>query len=127
MTGGDAGQLAYGQHWDEQRREANSDGGCDREIGVRASEGLTNRSNADGEVGPVLAGVERPVERGEEAEVQELDNDEHAERGPEHPGHETPRTGRQDEREADDDEPLEREPHEGARGEKPRPDRSDEG
>ena len=122
----DAGQLAYGQRGDDERGEADHDGGRDREIGVPVAEGVTHRADADREVAPVLDRVERPVERDEEAEVEDLDQDQHTEQRPDHPGHEAPDPRRQGDGEAEDDESLEREPHEGARGEEPRPDREDE-
>ena len=126
MTGRHSRQLAHGQRGDDERREHEQDRGCGREIGVPAAEGDTHRPDADREVAPVLDQVEGPVEGGEEDEIEELDQEEDAEQRSDEPRHEAPGTGRQGDGEADHDEPFEREPHEGARGEKPGPDRSDE-
>ena len=126
MTGRNPGQLAHGQRRDEESGQTDHDGGCDRKILVPAAERVAHRREADREVAPVLDRVEGAVERDEEAEVEGLDQDQHAEQRADHPRHEASSTRRQHEGQADDDESLEREPREGTRGELPRPDREHE-
>src|SRR6185437_6798155 len=118
--------LAQGDRRDEERCETDHDCACDREIGGTAAEGVTYRRGADREVAPVLDRVEGAVERDEEAVVEELDQNQHAEQRADQPRYETPPPGRQGEGKADGEESLERDPQEGARGEKRRPDRRHE-
>ena len=115
MTGRDPGQLAHGQRRDDERRETDHDGGCDREIGVPAAEGVAHRPDADREVAPVLDRVEGRSNAMKKPRSKSLDQHEHAEQGPDHPRHEAPCAGRQRDGQADEDESLEREPREGAR------------
>ena len=63
-----------------------------------------------------LDGVERPVEGGEEAEVEELHDGQEAERRSDHPGQEASTGAGQDEGQRDDDDAFERQPHERSGG-----------
>ena len=99
--------------------------GGDRQVGVPVAEGVAHRPEADREIRPVLDRVELPVEEDEEAEVEGLDQHQHADRGP-IAQLEAPGTARQRDGQGDDDQPFERESREEARRELPRPDRSNE-
>ena len=85
------------------------------------------RLAADPGVAQVLIGIERPVEGREEPHVEDLQDDHQSENRSGDPGQEASSGGGHDDDHGDEDETLERESHERARGEVNRLVRSDEG
>ena len=94
--------------------EADAEHRCagDGQIRLRAADRVAQRLDADPGVAPVGDGVERPVEGLEEPHVEDLHDHQQAEDRSDDAGQEAPSGGGQDERQGDDDEALEREPHE---------------
>ena len=100
------------QRGQDERGDAEEHGAGGHQVGIRAAEGVAHRLDPDGGVAPVVDRVERTVERGEEAEVEELHHHQQAERRPDHPRQEAPGAGGQDGGQQHDDDPFEREPDE---------------
>ena len=97
---------------EQQREDADEAYAGKDEVRSRPADRLAQRLGADRKVVPVLDRVERPVKRREEADVEQLDDEQDAERRSDHPGQEPAGGARQGECQHDDHEPLEREPDE---------------
>ena len=96
---------------DEQPRDGDGD------ARARAADRVAQRLDPDPRVARVVDGIERPVERREEADVEDLHDDEQAQHHARDHGQHAARGGGQQHRERDDDEQLEREPRERAEAE----------
>ena len=108
-------------------RDAEHRGADDGQVRGRPADRVAHRLDPDPGVAPVADGVERPVEGREEAEVEDLHDHQQTESRPDDPGQEASSGGGQDEGQSDDDEALERDPHERAGRETTRLVGSDEG
>ena len=91
-----------------------------------AADRVAQRLDADPHVARVVDGLERPVERREEPDVEDLHEHEHAQHRSHDHGQHAARGGGQQGGHGDDDEQLEREPRERAEGEAARLVRRDE-
>ena len=110
VAGHDAGQPHHRQRRKDERSDTEQRGDGDRQVGVRSAEGVAHRLDPDRGVAPVVDRIERAVERGEEAQVEELHQDEQAERRADHPREKATGAGGQDDGQHDDDDRFEREP-----------------
>ena len=81
---------------------------------VDRADRLAQRLDADPQVARVVEGPERPVERREEPDVEDLHEHEHAQDHSEDHDQRAARGGGQQDGHGDDDEELEREPQERA-------------
>ena len=126
MAGRDACQAQQREHRDGEQgdHQRSRDGGD--EVRSRGADRVAQRLDPDPRVARVVDGLERPVERREEADVEDLDDDEQAQhRSRDHDQH-APPAGGQEDGHGDDDEELEREPRERAEREAARLVRRDE-
>ena len=98
----------------------------DGEVRGRAAHRVAQRLDADPHVARVVDRLERPVERREEPDVEDLHEHEHAQQRSHDHGQHAARRGGQHGGHGDDDEQLEREPRERAEGEVGRLVRRDE-
>ena len=96
------------------------------EVRAPGADRVAQRLDADPHVARVVDGVERPVERGEEPDVEHLHEHEHAQHRARDHGQHAARGGGQQDGHGDDDEELEREPRERAGGQPARLVRRDE-
>ena len=109
----------------EQRDDEHGRDGDDR-VGARGADRVAQRLDADPHVARVVDRLERPVERREEADVEDLHDHEHAQHRSRDHGQHAPRGGGQQGGHGDDDEQLERESCERAEVEAARLVRRDE-
>ena len=86
----------------------------DGEVRARGADRVAQRLDADPDVAHVVDGAERPVERGEEPDVEHLHEHERAQQRAHDHGERAAPGGGQQHGSDDDDEELEREPHERA-------------
>ena len=127
VAGRDPGQAKHRQgredeYGDDEHRRAD-----DGQVRARPSDRVAQRLDADPGVAPVANGVERPVEGREEADVEDLHENQQTERRSDDPGQDASSGGGQGEGQGDEDDALERQPHERAGRETTRLVRSDEG
>ena len=126
VAGRDPRHAQQREHRDGEERDDEHGRDRDGEVRARPADRVAQRLDADPQVARVVDGLERPVERGEEADVQDLHDDEDAQhRAGEH-GQHAARGGGQQGGQGDDDEELEREPRERAEGQAARLVRRDE-
>ena len=76
----------------------------------RRADRLAQRLDADPQIARVVEGLERPVERREEPDVEDLHEYEHAQDHSQHDDQHAARGGGQQDGHGDDDQELEREP-----------------
>ena len=110
---------------EERDGEHHRDG--DGDVRARAADRVTQRLDADPRVPRVVDWPERPVERREKPEVEDLHEHEHAQQRSHAHGQHAARGGGQQGGHGDDDEELEGEPRERAEGEAARTVRRHEG
>jgi hypothetical protein len=127
MTGGDPGDTQQRQDRDGQDREYEDRRSSGDEVRGRRADRLAQRLDADPHVGRIVERPERPVERREEPDVEDLHEHEHAQDRSEGHDQHAARAGGQQGGQGDDDEKLEREPCERAEVEVARLVRRDEG
>ena len=82
VAGRDPGQAEHGQGREDEREDGEQRHADQRQVRVRPTDRGPQRLDPDGGVPPVVDGVERPVEGGEEAEVEQLHDGQEAERRP---------------------------------------------
>ena len=127
VAGRDPRHPQQRQDREGEERDDEHDRDGDDEVRARPTDRVTERLDADPHVARVVEGLERPVERREEPDVEDLHEHEHAQDGSRDHGQHAARGGRQQGRHGDDDEQLDGEPREGAEVEMPRLVRRDEG
>ena len=110
----DAQQRQHGQ--DEQGDDQHDRDDRD-EVRARRADRVAQRLDADPHVAQVVDGAERPVERGEEPDVEHLHEHEHAQQRAHDDGEHAASGDGQQHRQYDDNEELERESRERAGGE----------
>ena len=114
VAGRDPRHAQQRQHRDREDREEEHRRARDGEVGGGLPGRVAQRLDADARVARVVDRPERPVEGGEEADVEHLHDDEHAQHRSRDDGQHAPRRGGQQRGHRDDDEELEREPREPA-------------
>ena len=127
VAGRDPRHAQQRQHREGEQRDDEHDRDGDGEVRARAADRVAQRLDADPHVAQVVDGAERPVERREEPDVEDLHEHEHAQHRSRDHGEHAARGGGQQDGQGDDDEELEREPRERAGGEPARLVRRDGG
>ena len=112
MAGGDPGQAKHCQGREDEHRDAEHRRTDDEQVRLRPPDRVAQRLDADPGVAAVGDRVERPVEGLEEPHVEGLHDDHQTEDRSDDAGQEEPTPGRKNDGQGDEDEALERDPHE---------------
>ena len=127
VAGRDPRHAQQRQDREGEERDDEQGRGGDDEVRARPADRVAQRLDADPQVTRVVEGPERPVERREEPDVEDLHEHEQAQDRSEKHGQHAARGGGQQGGHGDDDQELEREPCEPAEVEVARVVRRDEG
>ena len=127
MAGRDPRHALHRQDLEGEERDDEHHRDGDGDVRARPADRVTQRLDADPHVPRVVDGLERPVERRVEPDVEELHEHEHAQQRAHDHGQHAARPGGQQGGHGDHDEELEGEPRERAEGEAARMVRRDEG
>jgi hypothetical protein len=114
VAGSDPRHAQQRQDRDGEERDDEHGGDGDDEVRARRADRVAQRLDADAQVARVVEGLERPVERREEPDVEDLHEHEHAQDRSRQHGQHAARGGGQQGGQGDDDEELEGKPQERA-------------